>query len=207
MAGGFVRSDSALDLPDVQLHFQPVSNVSPGVFHEFPGGTLTVSQMRPESRGEITLRTADPAQPPAMCANYLTTARDTQVVVAALRLGREIMRQPAFSRFSPLEIAPGEGYVDDDSLLAHARATGSTQFHLTSSCRMGVDDLAVVDTELRVRGLEGLRVADASVMPAVVSGNTNAAAVMIGEKAADLILGRAPLISDTPRVQQREGRN
>lgn len=190
MAGGFVRSDPTYDLPDVQLHFQPLSGSSPGVFHNFPGCTLTVSQMRPESRGAVWLRSADPAQPPAMRANYLATAHDRRVVVAALRLGREMMRQPAFRGFAPVEVAPGAVVGDDSALLAYARANGFTQFHLTSSCRMGTDDRAVVDPELHVRGLDRLLVADASVMPAVVSGNTNAAAVMIGEKAADLIIAR-----------------
>jgi choline dehydrogenase len=190
MSGGFVRSDPALERPDVQLHFQPLSGSSPGVFHEFPGCTLTVSQMHPASRGAVWLRSPDPALAPAMQANYLVNEHDRRVVVTALRLGREIMRQSALRGFRPMEVVPGAAAEDDAALLAHARATGFTQFHQVGSCRMGTDDGAVVDAGLRVRGLEGLRVADASVMPTLVSGNTNAAVVMIGEKAADLIIGR-----------------
>ena len=197
MSGGFVRSDPALERPDVQLHFQPLSGPAPGRFHEFPGCTLTVSQMHPASRGAVWLRSADPAASPGMAANYMTEADDQRVVLAALRLGREIIRQPALRGYAPVEVSPGAAAEDDAALLAHARATGFTQFHQIGTCRMGTDDGAVVDADLRVRGLEGLRVVDASVMPTLVSGNTNAATVMIGEKAADLIIGATPRRSET----------
>lgn len=203
MSGGFMRSDPALDMPDVQLHFQPLSGTSPGVFHDFPGATLTVSQLRPHSRGEVTIRSADPAAPPAMRANYLTSEHDRRVVIAALRRGREIMRQAPLQRFVPQEVAPGSDCATNADLLGHARATGFTQFHLTSSCRMGIDDRAVVDPMLLVRGLEGLRVADASIMPSVVSGNTNATTIMIGEKAADLILDNGPRAADQPTIMSK----
>jgi len=209
MAGGFVRTDPALDRPDVQLHFQPLSGPSSGVFHDFAGCTLTVSQMHPQSRGAVWLRSANPAEPPGMRANYLVAEADQRVVVAALRLGREILSQPALRRFRPEEVAPGTAAADDVALLAHARATGFTQFHQVGSCRMGTDEDAVVDAGLRVRGLDGLRVADASVMPTLVSGNTNAAAVMIGERAAELIIGVAACrcagpagASDCPATRQ-----
>jgi choline dehydrogenase len=126
-----------------------------------------------------------------MCAGYLTQSHDRQTVVAALRLGRELLRQPALRPYDPVEVTPGPDAGDDAALLAHARATGFTQWHWVGSCRMGTDERAVVDPALRVRGLDGIYVADASVMPTLVSGNTNAAVVMIGEKAADLIGGRS----------------
>ncbi len=193
LAGGFARTDPALPEPDIQYHFNPVSGDRPGHFHDFPGCSPIVSQLRPESRGEVALRSPDPEASPAMRANYLAAEVDRQVVVAALRDARRIMAQPAMQRYRATEVMPGAAAQSDDALLAFARATGYTQFHPTCTCRMGVDALAVVDPGLRVRGLEGLRVADASVMPAVVSGNTNAAAIMIAEKAADLVLGRPAL--------------
>jgi choline dehydrogenase len=190
--GGFARTDPAFDLPDIQLHFNPVSGDRPGHFHDFPGCSPIVSQLRPESRGELRLRSPDPRDQPALRAGYLEAEADRRCVVAAMRLCRAIMSRPAMQRYRATELGPGPAAQSDDELLDFARATGYTQFHPVGTSRMGADPLAVVDPELRVRGIEGLRVADASIMPAVVSGNTNAACVMIGEKAADLILGRAP---------------
>jgi choline dehydrogenase len=190
-AGGFARTDRALDRPDVQLHFNPVSGDRPGHFHDFPGCSPIVSQLRPESRGALALRSADPLDQPAMLANYLAAERDRRTTIAALRLAREVMAQPAMRRFGATEVLPGPHAGDDDALLAYARRAGYTQFHPVGTCRMGVDELAVVDPALAVRGIAGLRVVDASIMPAVVSGNTNAATIMIAEKAADLILGRS----------------
>jgi choline dehydrogenase len=191
MAGGFARSEPAQDLPDIQYHFNPVSGDRPGHFHPWPGCTPIVSQLRPESRGVLELGSPDPRDQPVMRAGYLAADADRRVVVAALRQARAIMAQPAMAqRFGAVEISPGPDARDDAALLAHARAVGHTQYHPCSTCRMGVDDLAVVDPELRVRGMAGLRVVDASVMPAVVSGNTNASTIMIAEKASDLIRGR-----------------
>ena len=133
-----------------------------------------------------------------MRANYLATELDRAVNVAALKMGRRVMEQPAMRhRYGAEELRPGPGVASDDELLAYAREAGYTQFHPSCSCRMGVDDRAVVDPTLSVRGVEGLRVADASVMPAVVSGNTNAATIMIGEKASDLIIAAALATSYT----------
>ncbi|MCB2055575.1 MAG: choline dehydrogenase [Geminicoccaceae bacterium] len=193
MAGGFARTDPSLDIPDMQFHFNPVSGDHPGHFHDFPGCSPIVSQLRPESRGELKLRSADPFDQPSMVANYLSTEADRRVVVAALQLARRVMTQPAMRTYHATPYLPGPEADDDTSLLAYAREAGSTQFHPTCTCRMGIDDRAVTDPQLRVRGVEGLRVVDASIMPAVTSGNTNAPTVMIAEKAADMILGREPL--------------
>jgi choline dehydrogenase len=190
MAGGFACTDPAYDLPDMQFHFNPVSGDRPGHFHPFPGCSPIVSQLRPESRGWLRLRSADPRDQPSMCANYLDAEADRRCLVASMRICREIMAKPAMQRFKAQEIGPGPRARTDAELLAYARAAGYTQFHPISSCRMGVDPLAVVDSELRVRGIEGLRVADASIMPMMISGNTNATCIMIGEKAADLIKGQ-----------------
>ena len=193
MAGGFARTDPSLDLPDLQLHFNPVSGDRPGHFHDFPGCSPIISQLRPESRGELRLASADPLAQPKMFANYLATETDRRVTIEGLRLVRRIMSQPAMQQFQPKEVAPGLAAEDDEALLAYIRKAGYTQFHPTCTCRMGTDPLAVVDPELRVRGLDGLRVVDASVMPAVVSGNTNATTIMIAEKASDLILNKPAL--------------
>jgi choline dehydrogenase len=190
MAGGFLRSSLSLDLPDVQLHFQPLSAQAAGGFDRFPGCTLTVSQMRPRSRGAISLRSGDPSEAPRMQANYLADPFDRSVVVEALRRGREIIAQPALKKYRPIERTPGAAMSSDEELLAHARATGGTQFHIIGGCAIGSGDMAVVEPDLKVRGVEGLRVVDASIMPTMVSGNTNAAAIMIGERGSDLILGR-----------------
>ena len=143
-------------------------------------------QLRPESRGRIELRSADPADPPAVHPNYLATQTDQQTIVAGLKLLRRIMATPQMQRFIAAEFQPGPKVATDEELLAYARQRGGTVYHPTSTCKMGIDAMAVVDPELRVRGLAGLRVADASIMPTVVSGNTNAATIMIGERAADM---------------------
>jgi choline dehydrogenase len=158
-----------------------------------------VCQLRPESRGFVRIKSADPLLPPAIQPRYLSNRVDCDTIVAGLNRLREVMKQPVMRRLIAEERLPGEQCASDADLLAYARASGTTVYHPTSTCRMGCDPAAVVDERLRVRGLHRLRVIDASVMPTVVSGNTNAAAVMIGEKGADMVLedaGVAITLSD-----------
>jgi choline dehydrogenase len=184
----FARTRPELASPDVKLSIQPFSADRPqDGLHPWSGFSTIVYQLRPESRGYITIKSANPADPPAVYPNYLSAETDQRTMVDGLNLCRRILAQPQFRPFLELEIMPGAGVRSDDELLAFARQRGGTVFHPTSTCKMGVDAMAVVDPELRVRGVEGLRVADASVMPTVVSGNTNAATIMIGERAADLV--------------------
>jgi choline dehydrogenase len=184
----FARTRPELASPDVKLSIQPFSADRPqDGLHPWSGFSTIVYQLRPESRGYITIKSANPADPPAVYPNYLSAETDQRTMVDGLNLCRRILAQPQFRPFLELEIMPGTGVRSDDELLAFARQRGGTVFHPTSTCKMGVDAMAVVDPELRVRGVEGLRVADASVMPTVVSGNTNAATIMIGERAADLV--------------------
>jgi choline dehydrogenase len=175
--------------PDIQFHFIPFSADKPGTgLHSWPGVTASVCQLRPESRGEIMIRSADPREHPRIVANYLSTDYDRRVLVEGLKLARKISQAPSFARYVEAEVEPGLDRVDDAALMAHIRERGTTIFHPTSTCRMGSDDRAVVDARLRVRGLGGLRIADCSIMPTVVSGNTSAPAIMIGEKCAAMML-------------------
>ena len=191
-AGGFFRTNSAVATPDVQVHFIIFSADASGArLHPFPGFIASVCQLRPESRGFVRIRSADPRDAPAIQPRYLSSAHDRDTLLAGLKLLRRIMGQPAMQRYIAAERAPGPRCTSDADLLAFARASGSTVFHPTSTCRMGSDPAAVVDERLRVRGIERLRVVDGSIMPTVVSGNTNAAIVMIAEKGADMILADA----------------
>jgi choline dehydrogenase len=176
----------------VQLHFILFSADSVGQkLHAWPGFLASVCQLRPESRGFVRIKSADPAQAPAIQPRYLSAPVDRDVMVKGMQLLRRIMGQPAIARYIVDELVPGPGCASDADLLEFARQKGTTVFHPTSTCRMGSDVRAVVDERLRVHGFEGLRVADGSIMPTVVSGNTNAACVMIGEKASDMILADA----------------
>jgi len=188
-AGGFFRTSALAATPDVQVHFIIFSaDTSGAALHSFPGFIASVCQLRPESRGFVRIKSADPEKPPAIQPRYLSTPTDRDTVVAGLKLLRRIMSQPAMRRYIAEERAPDPRCTGDAELLAFARATGSTVFHPTSTCRMGSDSAAVVDERLRVHGIERLRVIDGSIMPTLVSGNTNAAIVMIAEKGADMIL-------------------
>jgi choline dehydrogenase len=188
-AGGFFRTSPQVATPDVQVHFIIFSADSAGAgLHTFPGFIASICQLRPESRGFVRIKSADPTRPPAIQPRYLSSGLDRDTVVAGLKLLRRIMTQPPMLRYIAEERAPGPQVVSDADLLAFARAAGTTVFHPTSTCRMGGDAKAVVDERLRLRGISNLRVVDASIMPTVVSGNTNAAVVMIAEKAADMIL-------------------
>jgi choline dehydrogenase len=184
----FARTRPELASPDVKLSIQPFSADRPqDGLHPWSGFSMIAYQLRPDSRGQITLKSADPSDPPAVYPNYLTAETDQQTIVAGLKLCRQLLAQPALSQFTESEYLPGQAVQSDLELLDFARRRGGTVFHPTSTCKMGIDAMAVVDPELRVRGVTGLRVADASVMPTVVSGNTNAATIMIGERCADLV--------------------
>jgi choline dehydrogenase len=199
-AGGFFRTSALAATPDVQVHFLIFSGETAGAaLHPFPGFIASVCQLRPESRGFVRVKSPDPRQPPAIQPRYLTSAVDRDTVVAGMRLLRGIMRQPAMRRYVAEERAPPPQVTSDADLLAFARATATTVFHPTSTCHMGCDATAVVDERLRVRGIERLRVVDGSIMPTLVSGNTNAAIVMIAEKGADMILqdAQAPAATRT----------
>ena len=188
-AGAFVRSSGAVNRPDIQFHFAALSADLPGApLHSFPGFTSSVCQLRPTSRGSVTLKSRHAQAAPAICPNYLATEHDRLTIVAGLKTARQITAQPALNTHISAEYSPGTSVQTDDELLAFARETGVTIFHPVGTCRMGSDDHAVVDVRLKVRGVTGLRVVDCSVMPSLVSGNTHAAAVMIGEKGADMIL-------------------
>jgi choline dehydrogenase-like flavoprotein len=188
-AGGFARSDPARAAPDIQLHFIPAYVIDHGRVK--PGGhglTLHACVLRPESRGAIRLRSADPLAPPLIDPDYLASGNDLKTLVAGLKLGREIFAQAPLRRYAGAERDPGPARQSDADLAAFVRASAETEYHPVGTCKMGRDGMAVVDGRLRVRGLEGLRVADASIMPTLIGGNTNAPAIMIGEKAAALIL-------------------
>jgi len=188
-SGAFFRTNPRLATPDIQIHFLPFSTDKMGEkLHSFSGFTASVCQLRPESRGSLRIRSADPAAPPEIRINYLSTEVDRTANVEGLKILRKILQAPALSPYVVEEVDPGAKVVSDEALLAHCRARGSTIYHPTSTCRMGNDPLAVVDRRLRLRGVEGLRVVDASVMPDLVSGNTNAVVIMIAEKASDMIL-------------------
>jgi choline dehydrogenase len=188
-AGGFFRTSPLAATPDVQVHFIIFSAETAGAaLHPFPGFIASVCQLRPESRGFVRIKSADPRQPPAIQPRYLSSPVDRDTVVEGMKLLRRIMRQPAMRRYIAEERAPDLRCTSDAELLEFARATGTTVFHPTSTCRMGCDATAVVDERLRVHGIERLRVVDGSIMPTVVSGNTNAAVVMIAEKGAVMIL-------------------
>jgi choline dehydrogenase len=188
-SGAFFKSNPRLATPDIQIHFLPFSTDKMGEkLHSFSGFTASVCQLRPESRGSLRIRSADPAAPPEIRINYLSTEVDRTANVEGLKILRKILQAPALSRYVVEEVDPGAKVSTDAELLNFCRQRGTTVYHPTSTCRMGNDALAVVDQRLRVRGIEGLRVVDASVMPDLVSGNTNAAVIMIAEKASDMIL-------------------
>jgi choline dehydrogenase len=191
-AGCFVRALPTSATPDSQCSISLFSADSiGGELHAFPGVTGVCTLLRPESRGWVRIKSADPRAAPAINPNYLATAKDCETIVAGVNAMRRIFRAPAMARYIAEEIEPGAQCDNDVELLDFIRRRCSTTYHPVSTCRMGQDEKAVVDERLRVRGFAGLRVVDASIMPAVVSGNTNAATIMIGEKAADMILEEA----------------
>jgi choline dehydrogenase len=184
----FARTRPELASPDIKCSISPFSADRPqDGLHPWSGFTIIAYQLRPGSRGQIKLKTARPTDPPAVYPNYLAAETDQRTIVAGLRLCRQLLANPHLQRFIESEFLPGRGVQTDEQLLDYARQRGGTVYHPTSTCKMGSDPKGVVDAELRVHGIGGLRVADASIMPTVVSGNTNAATIMIGERAADMV--------------------
>lgn len=188
--GVFFRTDDRELRPNAQIHFAPAASEadSKGKLKTRPGTTATVCNLRPESRGSIHIKSKRPSDYPAIKPNYLATERDRQVMLDALRRVRQIFRAPALRSNLGAEFTPGDSVQSDEALLAYVRAEAESVYHPVGTCKMGSDEMAVVDERLRVRGIAGLRVADASIMPRITSGNTHAPAVMIAEKCADMLL-------------------
>ena len=185
----FTRADRDATRPDIQFHFGTISSDVPGgPVHPFSGFTSSVCQLRPLSRGTVELASPDPQAAPKMQPNYLADPYDRFIMVEGIKVARKVAAAPALARFIESEIAPGSATRTDDDLLDYVRRSGTTIFHPSGTCKMGIDDMAVLDARLRVRGVAGLRVVDASVMPTLVSGNTNGPVIMIAEKASDMIL-------------------
>lgn len=191
-ACAFVRSGTHIDRPDLQINFRPMSTVftSEGkiLSDPYPGVTASVCHLRPQSRGRVRLTSADPLSPPSMVANYLAIDEDRNAMLAGLRWIRRIFSNNPLADHVQEETAPGQDVQSDDQIQDFIRDNAQSMYHPVGTCRMGSDTLAVVDERLKVRGIEGLRIVDASIMPSIVSGNTNAPSIMIGEKAADMIL-------------------
>lgn len=190
--GAFVRTRPDLDLPDAQFLFQTFSHDEYDAgLHPFSGFANVVCLVRPQSRGQLRLRSANPQDAPIMQANYLSAEYDRRVLVDGVKLARKVAAQGPVTEHIIEEFAPGAGVVSDDEILAYCRETGLSIAHQVGTCKMGQDPMAVVDAALRVHGIKGLRVVDASIMPNLISGNTNAPTIMIAEKAADMIRAAA----------------
>jgi choline dehydrogenase len=189
--GCFTRSSARYEWPNVEYHVQPLSLDAFGEpLHRFDAFTASVCNLNPQARGHVRIRSARPEEPPSILANYLSTPEDRQVAADSLRLTRRIAQMPALAPYAPREVKPGAEYQTDEDLARLAGDIGTTIFHPVGTCKMGRDDdpTVVVDTRLRVRGVAGLCIADASVMPTITSGNTNAPTLMIAERAADWII-------------------
>lgn len=192
--GAFAKSSPDKAWPDLQYHVQPLSLDAFGEpLHAFPAFTASVCNLNPTSRGTVSIRSADAADAPAIAPNYLSTEEDRRIAAESLRLTRRIVAQPALAAYRPEEYKPGPQYQSDEELARLAGDIATTIFHPVGTCKMGraEDAMAVVDSRLRVRGVAGLRVVDASVMPSITSGNTNSPTLMIAEKAAEWVLGGA----------------
>jgi choline dehydrogenase len=191
----FVCSREGLEAPDLMLGWIPMltepSPRGPRISRQ-SGLTLYAHAMRPESKGNVHIIAADPRKPPAINFNFLSSPPDAELTVRAVRIAREIMTAPAMTPLQMSEIAPGADRTTDDEILDWVRNAAETTYHPVGTCKMGSDPLAVVDSQLRVHGIAGLRIADASIMPTLTSGNTNAPSIMIGEKAADMLLNTTP---------------
>jgi choline dehydrogenase len=188
--GAFASSTGDSGRPDLEYHVQPLSLDKFGdPLHRFPAFTASVCNLRPSSRGTVRISSADPLAAPMIQPNYLSTEQDRRIAVEAIRLTRRIVSAPALSRYRPEEFLPGGAVASDEALAQAAGDIGTTIFHPVGTCRMGhaSDPMAVVDARLRVHGISGLRIVDASVMPTITSGNTNAPTLMIAERAAEMI--------------------
>jgi choline dehydrogenase len=187
--GAFARSDPDQPTANIEWHVQPLSLDRFGEpLHPFPAITPSVCNLRPTSRGHVRILTPDPEAAPEICLNYLSTPEDQKVAVDSLHYTRRIMASAPLARYRPEEWKPGPEITSPAAMMQAARELGTTIFHPVSTCRMGSDEAAVVDDRLRVHGVRGLRVVDASIMPRITSGNTNAPTMMIAEKAARFIL-------------------
>ena len=188
-SGAFFKTNPRLASPDIQIHFLPFSTDKMGEkLHAFSGFSASVCQLRPESRGSLRIKSADPSVAPEIRINYLATETDRLAFVEGFKILRTILGAPALKPYVVEELEPGPKVASDEDILSFCRQRGSTVYHPTSTCRMGNDPLAVVDQRLRLRGMDGLRVVDASIMPDLMSGNTNAPTIMIAEKGSDMIL-------------------
>lgn len=197
-SGAFLKSDPSLDMPDLQAHFLPglstaslrIPFIRAGkINYDGHGFFANIYQLRPHSTGEITIGSADPLQDPIIRPNYLSSPEDVRVLTEGVKILRHIFSQQAFARYRGVELAPGKSVQTDAQIEAWLRENADTVFHPVGSCKMGNDSMAVVDAKLRVHGVEGLRVVDASIMPRMPSSNTHAPTMMVAEKAAEFILG------------------
>lgn len=190
-AGGFAKTSPELDKPDVQFHFSPcyLDNHGLNLWQTVKHGySLHACNLRPKSRGSLGLVSDDPLEPPRITANYLSHPEDMEVMLKAIKLSRQILKQSSFNHYRGKEVFPGKEVQSDEQLAEFIRQKAESIYHPVGTCKMGHDTQAVVDDRLRVHGVQGLRVVDASIMPTLVGGNTNAPTIMIGEKAADMIL-------------------
>ena len=186
--GAFTRSDPSRETPNIQYHVQPLTLPKFGeLLDPFPAFTASVCNVRPTSRGHVRIVSPDPEAHPEIRANYLSTEDDRRVAADSVRVTRRIVSMPALAKYRPEEFRPGPDLQSDEDLARAAGEISTTIFHPVSTCRMGIDELAVVSPRLKAHGLEGLRIADASIMPTITSGNTNSPTLMIAEKAAAMI--------------------
>jgi choline dehydrogenase len=194
-AGAFLRTREDVAFPNMQFEFLPLTRVlKNGKLEPIPGFQLWMDLSRPESRGTVKLRSANPAESPSIIFNHLESRQDMQDMIDGVRLARTLIRQPALDRFNGQELNPGSGVVSDAEIAAFVRQRTNTSYHPSGTCRMGSDAEAVVDGEARVQAVKGLRVVDASIMPKVITGNLNAPVMMMAEKIADRIRGRVALL-------------
>jgi choline dehydrogenase len=193
-AGGFIRSNDRVEYPNLQYHFLPIAIRYDGsVAQQGHGYQVHVGPMNSDVRGYVKIKSADPRVYPRILFNYLSTEQERREWVEAIHCTRRIMTQPAFDELRGEELAPGSAVQGDEEILDFIAREGESAYHPSCTCKMGYDEMAVVDASLRVHGLEGLRVVDASIMPSITNGNIYAPVMMLAEKAADLILGNAPL--------------